>query len=259
MFKLFYIIAFLFCSHVAMSQDSTVLDYWENDKPKLVEYYKKEGQKKILLSENLYYTNGALWERITYNASDKTSLLIRYDINGKEKERMPFNEKGSLHGLYTQTYSNGNKVKEGTYINGKAEGLICFWYESGKKERETFYRNDSIISEKEWWENGNKRKEEDSVGTITFYHENGKIQSLLVNTKQGQSYIYWNETGLKREEQKVVNGNYYLMNYWNDKGKQTIKNGNGYWEGLDGEIGILIRVYYRKGKRRLMGLSDGLD
>ena len=47
---------------------------------------------------------------------------------------------------------------ERNYKNGKVEGLEYYWYESGQKYRELTYKNNELISEKEWKEDGSLKE-----------------------------------------------------------------------------------------------------
>ena len=47
--------------------------------------------------------------------------------------------------LYLCKYENGQKEKEGRYIDGKLIGKSTTWYESGQKKSEANYKNRKIL------------------------------------------------------------------------------------------------------------------
>jgi hypothetical protein len=76
------------------------------------------------------------------------------------------------------------------------EGRFVFYYENGyKKSIANFNKNRVIGKNEEWYENGTKKSE-------------------------GEYY----------ESKKGFNSNHKLYQYWNTEGKQTVTDGNGYFE-----------------------------
>jgi antitoxin component YwqK of YwqJK toxin-antitoxin module len=249
MLKFYLTIVVLFISLTTMAQDSTYIEYWKNLRIKRVVHYVNENNHMIKLTDSLFYTDGTLWEKRVYNPSSKTILLTRYDYYGKPELTIPLNENGNMEGLYTKHYSNGQRSEEGMYANGKREGIWKYWYASGKQEKEILFEKNFPFTETEWWENGNKRKEKDASETVILYHENGQKESVTTRSKEGQSYTRWDEQGRKREESTLIGYEIVLINAWDEKGKQIITNGTGYLDITDGELGLPMRIYYKKGKR----------
>ncbi len=76
------------------------------------------------------------------------------------------------------------------------EGIFVFYYENGYKKSITNYNKNRVIGKnEEWYENGTKKSE-------------------------GEYY----------ESQKGFNSDNKLYQYWNTEGKQTVTDGNGYFE-----------------------------
>jgi len=46
------------------------------------------------------------------------------------------------------------KSSETIYKDGKIDGLVIYWYINGQKYRELTYKDDELISEKKWNEDG---------------------------------------------------------------------------------------------------------
>jgi antitoxin component YwqK of YwqJK toxin-antitoxin module len=244
----FCIIISLLVTHIAMCQDSIIVEHWEDNKPKKVEYYRENNSKKVKVKESLFYTDGKLWEERIYDTPAKTAVLIRYDTKGNEELSIPLNERGYMDGLYIKKYPNGQKAQEGIYSDGKRKDLWKYWYESGKLEKEIIFKEGCAETEIEWWENGNKRREKDRRGTITHYHENGNKRSLMTNCRNYKLYTYWDDNGTKRKESKITDNETLIINAWTRDGKRTVAKGNGYVDIIDGELGIPMRINYKEGR-----------
>ncbi|GAB4301517.1 MAG: hypothetical protein Kow0068_24420 [Marinilabiliales bacterium] len=84
--------------------------------PSKVSYYKWVGDKKVVVKEIRYYTNGEKEVEGEYN-----------DLHQKE-------------GKWTYWYENGKKWSEGTFKNGLSDGKFTIYYQSGKKNYEASYK-----------------------------------------------------------------------------------------------------------------------
>ncbi|WP_157663305.1 energy transducer TonB [Polaribacter sp. SA4-12] len=97
-----------------------------------------------------------------------------------------------------------------------------------------------------------------SNGDYISYHKNGKKASegQTVNGKKGAGiWTYFYPNGEKKCEQKEVSENYFndkvkkvMVNFWDEKGRQTVKKGNGFVQYKDDD-GLLIKGSYKKGVR----------
>jgi antitoxin component YwqK of YwqJK toxin-antitoxin module len=143
---------------------------------------------------------------------------------------------GVIDGTFISYYENGKKRSLNNYRNGEQMGEQKLWYEDGtlkaritidndrNKTKEEFYPNGQIKTRentdkndekkglyKEWWDNGQLKEQAEFVGSIerigpwTKYHKNGHAEM----------------------EAEFKNGDVLFHNYWNEKGKQLLKNGTG--------------------------------
>jgi len=90
---------------------------------------------------------------------------------------------------------DGNSKTTDAFVK---EGEFVYYYDNGNKKcAENYNNNKSIGKSEQWYENGNKKSE-------------------------GEYF----------ESQKRINNDYKLYQYWNPEGKQTIIDGNGYYEEI---------------------------
>ena len=96
------------------------------------------------------------------------------------------NETNPYTGEYLCKYDNGQKEKEGRYINGKLIGQWSAWYDNGQKKSEENYKNGKLDGKwTKWNKNGQK------VGQKNY--KNGKLDGKLIEWFQFNGEI-------KREE-----------------------------------------------------------
>ncbi|QNM84158.1 hypothetical protein H9W90_08015 [Polaribacter pectinis] len=100
-----------------------------------------------------------------------------------------------------------------------------------------------------------------SNGVYKSYHKNGNIASEgeTINGKKSEGiWTYYYENGKKKSEEKLSNDSFFrdqkinlVMSFWDDKGNQTVKNGNGFAQFLSEKDGL-----FRKGSFK-GGLKNG--
>jgi len=99
--------------------------------------YKGSGEKKVLLKEIFYYTNGQI------------------EMTGAYKE-------GERDGYWIYYYENGNVWSEGSYKKGKNEGKRLTYFENGKLRYEAYYKDNERVGIWKFYDQaGNLLKEVD--------------------------------------------------------------------------------------------------
>mgnify|MGYP000386218478 CR=1 FL=1 len=98
-------------------------------------------------------------------------------------------------------------------------------------------------------------------GDFISYHKNGNKASegRTVNGKKGNGlWTYYYENGKKKSEEKMSKGGYFsddtknlIENFWDEKGEQTVTNGNGFAQFTNKE-GVFLKGSYKS------GLKNGL-
>ena len=106
-----------------------------------------------------------------------------------------------------------------------------------------------------------------SNGVYTSYHKNGEkaTQGLTVNGRIGDGvWTYWYENGEKRSEEKLSKETFFsdkkvslTINFWDEKGVQTVENGNGFVEYVSKEDGFVHKGSYKDGLKN--SLWNGYD
>ena len=108
-----------------------------------------------------------------------------FETDGQNIVFLP-NEANSYTGDYLCKYENGQKEKEGQYIDGKLIGKLTAWYESGQKKSEENYKNGKLDGKSTWWnKRGQKIRQKE--------YKSGKLDGKLIEWFQFNGEI-------KREE-----------------------------------------------------------
>ncbi|MCG1035614.1 hypothetical protein [Polaribacter sargassicola] len=99
-----------------------------------------------------------------------------------------------------------------------------------------------------------------SEGTYVSYHDNGQ-KSSEGETEQGRKrnglWTYYYKNGKKKIEEEIVsneqnNGtNNFVINFWDDKGRHTVKEGTGFAQFFDSDS-LFVKGSYKD------GLKNGL-
>ena len=98
------------------------------------------------------------WVENRNEDGERDGLNTTWYENGQKRTEITYKD-GKEDGLSTwwYQYENGQKRWEGTYKDGKKEGLFTNWYENGQKSDEYTFKGDSLISQKNWNEDGSVR------------------------------------------------------------------------------------------------------
>ena len=96
------------------------------------------------------------------------------------------NDTNPYTGKYLCKYENGQKEKEGRYINGRLIGKWTVWYENGQKESEINYKDGKLDGK---WISWNKRGQK----VRQKNYKDGKLDGKLIEWFQFNGEI-------KREE-----------------------------------------------------------
>ena len=110
---------------------------------------------------------------------------ICFETDGQNIVFLP-NETNPYTGEYLCKYDNGQKKKEGRYIDGKLIGQWSAWYDNGQKKSEANYKNGKLDGKSTWWsKKGQKVRQKN--------YKNGKLDGKLIE------WFYFNGE-IKREE-----------------------------------------------------------
>ena len=104
-------------------------------------------------------------------------------------------------------------------------------------------------------------------GEFISYYKNGNKASegkTINGKKDGGLWTYYYENGEKKSEEKMSTGNYFndstknlVMSFWDEKGEQTVTDGNGFSQ-FTNEEGLFEKGSYKNGlKNGLWTAFDG--
>jgi antitoxin component YwqK of YwqJK toxin-antitoxin module len=177
-----------------------------------------------------YWGNGQLKRETHLRSGEKNGIETTwYESGGKTEESNFLN--GDKDGASIFWDSDGRKKWQGYYAIGKLNGSVTRWYENGLKLDDHNYKEGIEVSSAEWYENGNKKYEDDG------HHHSTE----------------WNENGNKIEERYLIDGfnddyddgslRYIVINFYSSGEKYMEANVKDFYL-LDG----LARYFYRSGE-----------
>lgn len=112
-------------------------EFYEDGKPKSVNYYASI-EKKIILKTELYYPNGNLKVRGHFMDNQKHGQWIYFYENQNVSDEAWFMN-GELHGRSSSSYKNGNLRSNGYYMNGEKVREWTFFDQEGKLTKRINY------------------------------------------------------------------------------------------------------------------------
>jgi len=142
--SILFLLSLFLISNCGENLIEEVKERYDDGNMKVVEYYKKDGDNKILVKQREYYKTGEVEEE-------------NYFVNGK------------LEGKYTEYYKTGEVEEENYFVNGKLEGSHTEYYKSGQIEEEGTFKKGKLEGKYIHYDiNGSIKKEE-------IYYKNGEL------------------------------------------------------------------------------------
>lgn len=206
-----------------------------------------------------YNENGVLEKTGSYQKGLECGVWKNYYESGQPYDSINY-QNGRISGAYASWYENGNIYQKGSYHLDKQNGLWETYYENGQLWSKGEMKNDArtgnwitystdgspaeeihyegeILTLKNCWDIQGKQTVKDGNGFYAVYHEDGKTLLSGGEVKDGKRTGLWKScfpTGKTDEEGLYENDLYKLLNAWDYKGRQTVKDGNGtyvsYWD-----------------------------
>ena len=134
---------------------------------------------------------------------------------------------------YKEYFPDGSLKAEGGMKKDKKDGLWTFYYRNGKKCRVVNYKMD--IEDGDW----------------VMWHENGNlyIESNKINGKTLGPWKEYYESGNIKETGYYTDDRYAPIDFWDERGNQLLKNGNGKKiEKFGADLIDVYEHYYENGK-----------
>lgn len=186
--------------------------------------------------------------------------------NNNIKEIIPL-EKGVVSGTFKSYFESKQLKEEIDYLKGEQTGERVEFYENGIKK----YSIKKEVAKKQFehlwfYDNGNSKKlehkqlnKDERIGEYKEWYENGQLAEsgkYISGYDRDGSWLEFHKDGSKKLEAEFKNGDFLLHNCWNEKGKQTLKNGTGIyvydysgWEGHLDHNEQEYKDYKRHGKQ----------
>lgn len=160
-----------------------------------------------------YYTSGRIRYEFTFRSSYIHGLFKEYYESGELFKRYNYFD-GFLDGKWQMYYKDGTLWAEGKHKNEMLEGEYILYWSNGKIKEERLYKDNKM------------------AGRFVRYYENGTLecdgfQEGEYGTKTG-NWTYYYENGQKHKEVRYEKNQQEIMiNAWDRKGVQMVKEGNG--------------------------------
>jgi len=230
--------------YTIQSSDKSKFDKQVNLYLKIGSELHDNGYKVIETNDGLIYSQVVIID--TEEIRDATNYGVEFFDNGQISGIGSSNGTGpdNKNGQWTFYYTSGNIIREAWYKNGKLDGPQTEYYENGQKKELTHWEDDVHIGKWiEWWDNGNKRFEQNMIGELGPYgahedsvrkpcgksirwHKNGQLESeqILDNGWTVGKYFVFDEYGRKREElNHNKKGQLLSITEWDEDGVEINK------------------------------------
>jgi len=108
--------------------------------PKLVRFYKDDGQSRVLIKETYYYPNHQKYMEGSYKDNKRDGNWSSWWQNGNIWSEGSFKD-GLDDGKRNVYYENGKKLYEGHYTAGQKTGVWKFYDDKGNFTKDETYGN----------------------------------------------------------------------------------------------------------------------
>jgi len=217
--------------------------------------YSTKSGKKQGVSE-IYSHSGLLINRNTYT-DDMTDGPGVYNDYSEGFVRNYTYKRDTLSGESSETWSNGKKKLQCSYLMGVLDGNYTSWYANGDMETEKLYRRDTLTGKyTEYFPNNQKSKE-------SWYNRSGELSGKIITydragriSGEENEYVNGRLNGTKTEffpdgrNQRILTyRDDHLINIlcFDDKGKQI-------YNEKSGDSSIYFKSFYPDGILRAEGL-----
>lgn len=142
-------ILLIFLTACSSNIKKKVVSTYNDGQAKKIEYFKIKSNKKIVVKEEQYYSNGQLKMMGSYSGNKRDGKWIAWYENGNKWSEGYF-KNGLRDNESIIWYENGNKQIHGFYHNGKIDKIWTFWNKQGAKVKEIVFKDGIKIKEKKY-------------------------------------------------------------------------------------------------------------
>lgn len=113
-----------------------VEEQYNESQPKLVAFYNEDGEDKIKLSEEKYYSSGELEYTGSFDKEGMRHGEWRYYYNNGQLWSLGVYDHGKMNGKKEVYWPNGNLRYKGQFLNDQKSGMWTFYDEEGNITQE---------------------------------------------------------------------------------------------------------------------------
>lgn len=234
--------------------DKEIVSYYENQKPKLIYYYKTENGIKAKVFEQMYYENGKLKYEGAFKNNNKSGEWKFFFEDGKKFALCDFtkNQNGDNWQVYkfdnTILVSEKDKVKNIAFFSEGGLALIRVGDKNIEKEYKFFpsfklmeqrsYKGNILNGQaSSYYENGNinsmnffKDGMQDSIFVLYFENGSTQVKGLYKMDNKIGKWEFFKEDGsvdgeeVYSEDGSIIKARDTGMKYYDKNGKEIIIN-----------------------------------
>lgn len=195
-----------------------------------------------------FHGEGVLMDSGRYEAGRMMGPWISYYENGKISQKGDYNV-DLPDGEWVYYHENGNLFLRGAYETGERSGIWFTWDENGKLKNELTYLSNDLFGFVNYWDDKNKQLIENGQGKYVSRYDNGKIASegWVKDQWMEGPWITYHENGKKSMELVYKQGKAKVVNAWDEKAGQMVKNGEGTYIDLYDDDRIYEQGQYKNG------------
>lgn len=204
--------------------NDSLIYYYKNKKPMLCILAKDDTLKK----RSFYFNSGLLKEETVFTQSSECTIskeLLASESLIELLQRYSGSNFRSASGHFKNYYENGQLLSEGEIVNGRLHGLWQFYTINGIAIHEVNFCDTMIVLP----------GQNDSVeveGIYAGFYNNGKKRCNGYIRDMDLSYDCFTK-------QDKATLDFYILDFYEMNGRQTVKNGSGFFHHLDSDGNLL--------------------
>lgn len=178
-----------------------------------------------------YYKNGTVSDSGSYYES-RMHGEWKYRFENGNIYQIGYFKRNLQDSIWKTYYENGQLSNSGEMKNGNPFGLWTTYYEDGQLSSKINYLTDNKSFIEDAWDFEGNHIVIKGNGVFKSFSNTGQLL-LKGNIKDGEKvgkWISYFENGDLKEEGTYKNELYKIINSWDSKGEQTVKDGQGFYK-----------------------------
>lgn len=177
-----------------------------------------------------YYANNNISDSGSYYLGRQHGDWIYFYEDGKIRQRGKL-IRDMKEGIWEFLDNNGKLISSGEFKENEYSGIWNFWYTTGKQISQMQFLPENKSKILAAWDNKNRQIVKDGNGLFVSFHPNGvnsEKGKVINGDRVGLWQSFYSNHSLKQEGE-YKNGDYFINNFWDSEGNQSVKNGTGYF------------------------------